>query len=369
MLLVGAGLMLRSFSKLMGLDSGLRADQTATLEMTFARGTSRAERVARVDAMLAHVRARPGVTAAGIVNDLPLSRGGGIAISVEVPESAERETFARYLVASEDYFEAAGVPLLSGRPFTRADDGSGPPVAIINDVFAGRYWPGQDAVGRTFRWGGDSVPVTVIGVVAHVRESGLDQDPAPQMYFPARANLSDNLAIVANGTLPPQIMLAHLRASVRAVDPAQAIASLRMMSEVIGKSVETRRANTMLISLFGLLAVVVAVFGVYAVASYAVTQRSREFGIRAALGATRSALLRETATGMAAVCAGGIIAGTGAAWAVSRVMSGLLYGVSAHDPGAFAAAALVLLVAVTAATLVPARRAMRVNPVEVMRAE
>jgi ABC-type antimicrobial peptide transport system permease subunit len=189
------------------------------------------------------------------------------------------------------------------------------------------------------------------------------------MYLIAQRNLGSNAAIVVRGSgrSAPGSLLSSLRGAVRNIDPAQAVYNVRMMDEVIGASMAARRANTLLISLFGGLAVLIAVLGVYAVAANAVAQRAREFGIRAALGATRSHLLRHVGGEMLVVVTGGVIAGAAIAWAASRVMTGMVYGVTVHDPGVFATAPIVLVLAALAATLIPARRAMRVEPVEVIR--
>ncbi len=370
-LLVGAGLMLRSFERLVNTDSGLRADQVATLELSFQRSTALEVRMQRVDAILGELRRQPGVIAAGAVNDLPLRGSGGIGVSVKVdgaPKSADKY-YPRYLVASDGYFEAMGIAVRRGRLFSSGDGARD--VAIVSQSMANIYWPGVDAVGRTFLFGGDGPPITVVGVVDDVREKGLERDPGPQMYLIAQRNLGANAAIVVRGSgrSTGGALLASLRQAVRNVDPAQAVYNVRMMDEVIGASVAARRANTLLITLFGLLAVLIAVLGVYAVAANAVGQRMREFGIRAALGATKADLLRHVGGEMIVVVTGGVIAGAAIAWAASRVMTGLVYGVTVHDPGVFATAPIVLVLAALAATIIPARRAMRVEPVEVMREE
>jgi ABC-type antimicrobial peptide transport system permease subunit len=191
------------------------------------------------------------------------------------------------------------------------------------------------------------------------------------MYLPVQRNLGANVAIIArgNGTVSDATLLAAIRQAVRNVDPAQAVYNVRTMDQVVGASMAARRANTLLITLFGVLAVLIAVLGVYAVAANAVAQRTREFGIRAALGATQSDLLRHVGGEMVLVVTGGVLTGAAIAWAASRVMTGMVYGVSVHDAGVFAAAPAVLVLAALIATLVPARRAMRVQPVDVMRDE
>lgn len=368
-LLVGAGLMLRSFERLVNTDAGLRADAVATLEMSFVRGVPLEIRMQRLDGILEELRRQPGVFAAGVVNDLPLRGGGGIAVSVEVdgaPESSKSH-FPRYLVASDGYFEAMGIPPERGRLFARGDGAID--IAVVSRSMARIYWPHVDAIGRTFLFGGEGPPITVIGIVADVREAGLERDPGPQMYLPARRNLGTNVAIVLRGSGATGGLLAALRQAVRNADPAQAVYNVRMMDDVVGASMAARRANTTLITLFGILAVLIAVLGVYAVTANAVAQRSREFGIRAALGATRGDLLRHVGGEMIVVITGGVVAGTAIAWAASQVMTGMVYGVTVHDPGVFATAPAVLVLAALAATIVPALRAMRVEPVEVMREE
>lgn len=370
-LLVGAGLMLRSFERLVNTDSGLNADRVATLELSFQPGTRLPARMERLNAILGELRRQPGVLSAGAVNDLPLRGGGGIGISVAVdgaPESA-KEHYPRYLVASDGYFETMGIAVQRGRLFTAAEPDEN--VAVISKSMAEVYWPDADPIGRTFLFGGDPPPLRVIGVVDDVREAGLEQDPGPQMYLLAQRNLSSNVAIVVrdNGTRGEASLLSALRQAVTNVDPAQAVYNVRMMDQVIGNSMAARKANTLLITLFGLLAVLIAVLGVYAVASNAVAQRAREFGIRAALGATRTDLARHVGGEMLVVVTGGVLVGAAIAWAASRVMTGMVYGVTVRDAAVFATAPVVLALAALAATIVPARRAMRVQPVEVMRSE
>jgi putative ABC transport system permease protein len=368
-LLVGAGLMLRSFERLVGTETGMNPEQVATLEMSFVSGTGAGARVARVDAILANVRRVPGVVAAGVVNDLPLRGGGGIGISVEVegaPPEAKDE-YPRYLIASEGYLEALGIAVRSGRTFTPADGDTARPVALISESMARTFWPATNPLGRTFLFGGESKPITVVGVVADVREGGLERDPGPQMYFPARSSIGNNIALVVRGTGSPAALLAAMRQAVRDVDPSQPVYNVRTMDEVVGASMAARKANTVLITLFGGLALLIAALGVYAVTSNAVAQRTREFGIRAALGATRGDLMRHVSSEMMVVIAIGVVAGAGVAWVASRVMTGLVYGIDVRDPGTFALSPILLIVAAIAATLIPARRATRVQPVEVMR--
>jgi putative ABC transport system permease protein len=370
-LLVGASLMLRSFRQLMGLDRGMDTEHVGTLEMSFPSAAgSRAATLRLIEPVLERLQATPGVTSAGAVNDLPLGGGGGISLTITVdgapePKGDERP-YARQLMASGNYFKAMGIPLLAGRSFTPADDTLAPPVAIISAGMAKAYWPGGNALGRTFRVFG---PLTVIGVVADVREITLDRDPMPQMYFSIYAQTSSTVALVARGSLPPRALLAAMQAAVRAVDPSQVVYHVRTMDAVLSTSVAPRRTNALLISLFAGLALLLASLGVYAVVAHGVAQRSREFGIRSALGATGGDLLEMVGREMVPTVLSGVAIGVAGAWALARLTESLLYGVTAHDAATFIGVPALLLVPAAAATFLPARRAARVNPAEVMRAE
>lgn len=375
MLLIGAGLMLRSFDKLLRLDSGMRVENVATLEMSIPRGApgGRAEILRHMDAILGQLAATDGIVAAGVVNDLPLSGAGGIGLSIEVDGAprvkGEEMTFARYLLASGGYFKAMGITLLAGRTFTAADDSLAPKVAIISSGMARKYWPDRDAVGRTFRLAGDSTGMTIVGVVSDVREGKLENDPGLQMYLPIHAQTPASLAIVARGSLAPRALLSHLQDAVRSVDKSQAVYNVRMMEDVLSKSVAPRRTNTILISLFAAVALALAVVGVYAVVAHNVSNRSRELGIRSALGATGSHLLRMISREMLWVSVAGVAIGVTGAWALAKTLESLVYEVDVHDPLTYVVVPLALLVPIAFATFIPARRAMRVNPADVMRAD
>jgi predicted permease len=375
MLLVAAGLMIRSFDRLMSQEYGMDPRRVATLEMSFPRSSQGpGERLRIVDETLTRLAAQPGFDAVGAVNDLPLRGGGGLGLSINVPGAPAPKNpgemrFARYLIASGGYFRALGIDLLRGRVFTAADDSLAPPVAIISSAMAREYWPSTDPVGRSFTLPRDSVPITVIGVVADVREGRADGDPGPQMYFSFYAQPPNNLAIVAKSTLSPNAVLLRLREAVRAADPRQPVFNVRMMEDVLGNAVAPRRTNMLLITIFAALALLLAALGVYAVVSYGVAQRTREFGIRSALGATANNLLALVSREMVAVIVTGVAVGLGGAWALSRVLESQMYGVDVHDRMTFATVPLVLLLPACLATLLPAFRATRTNPAEVMRTD
>ena len=375
MLLIGSGLMLRSFHRLMTQDLGLKPEQTGTLEVSFAGwGASPAAHLRVIHGVIDALRSDPSIDTAsvGVVNDLPLNRAGGIAIGIDAdgmpePSDATKMKFSRYLIASGGYFRAMGIRIIRGRAFDLSDNAVGKHVAIINQQMASVYWPGVDALHRTFH--ANTAMYEVIGIAEDVRDANLDQDPIPQMYFSIDDQTPSRFALVARSTLPPHVLLAKLTAAVHRVDPMQAVYNVRTMDEVIDKAAAPRRTNTLLIGIFAGLALVLSAFGVYAVVSYGVAQRTREFGIRAALGAEHSDILALVSREMVGVIGIGLLLGLAGAWALSRVLSSMLYKVPMHDTATFVAVPLLLLVPAVIATLVPALRAMGVSPTEVMRAE
>lgn len=374
MLLVGSVLMLRSLHRVMSQQLGLDPEHVGTLEMSFPARVPRAERLSRLHAIIDRLDADPSMQGAGVVNDVPLRPGGALSITIEVDgvpnaRSMDDMKFARYLMASGGYFKAMGIPMLRGRTFTASDDSLSPQVAVINMAMARKWWPNADPVGRTIRLSRGQEPITVVGIVADVRERKLEGDLLPQMYFPIDRQTPDNLAIVTRSTVPPSVLLSRMTDAVRAVDPAQAVYNVRMMENVIDRSVAPRRTNTMLIAIFGAIALTLSAFGVYAVVSYSVARRAREFGIRVALGATSRNIALLVGSEMVWVVAIGLGLGLVGAWALSRVMASLLFGVESHDLVTFASVPLLLAVPAAIAMILPARRAMRVNPTEVMRAE
>jgi ABC-type antimicrobial peptide transport system permease subunit len=244
---------------------------------------------------------------------------------------------------------------------------------VISKEMARIFWPGiSNPVGRTFSMGSgpnDDARFTVIGVVADVREGRLDGSLQPEMYFSMEQQGLSSFGVVARSNLPSAELLKRMQNAVRQVAPGQAVYNVRTMDEVVSKSIAPRRTNTALIAAFGLLALILSAFGVYAVVSYSVAQRWREFGIRSALGARKADIIGLVSSEMGWVVALGLAFGLGGAWALSKVIASMLYGVETHDLSIYAIVPLVLLVPAIVATLVPAVRAMRVSPTEVMRAE
>jgi predicted permease len=373
-LLIGAGLMLKSLNRLMSQRLGMNPDNVGTAELSFAATTSAAQQMAVRHGILDRLNADPATTASGVINDVPLRGNGGISLLVApdgVPKAAKGdERFARFLFASGGYFRAMGIPLVRGRTFTASDDANSPPTAIISETMAKRFWPGIDPVGRTFHLDGDSATrFTVVGIVGDVREASLERDPTPQMYLSIDRSALQSIGIVVRSSLPPAAILARIESAVRAVDPSQPVYNLRMMESVVMNLIAPRRTSTTLIAAFGVLALALSAFGVYAVVSYGVSRRSREFGIRSALGATGASIAGLVGRELLWTVVAGTVLGLLGAWMVSRVLASMLFGVDVHDLKTFALVPLVLAVPALIATLPPTRRAARVNPAEVMRAE
>jgi putative ABC transport system permease protein len=372
-LLVGAGLMLRTFNQVMQQDSGLSFSNVGTMELTLPAGAgTHAARTNAMRGIIAALQNSPGIQAAGAVSDLPLNGQGGISVNVRTdgppPATNRPPRFARILYATSGYFETVGVRLLSGRTFAVTDDSVAGSVAIISQAMANEYWPGMDPVGRAIRMGGDR-DVRVIGVVSDVRERRLEDEAPPQMYMSLFASAPAGVAVVARGTMPSGVLLKRMTEAVRATDRAQAVHNVRTFDEVLGVSVLKRRTNALLIGAFALLALILASVGVYAVVSNSVEQRARELGIRSALGATGGNLVGLVSREILGITVVGLVVGVIGAWYLSRTLESLVFGITVHDVMTFAVVPLLLTVPVAVATLIPARRATRVNPSEVMRAD
>jgi predicted permease len=308
------------------------------------------------------------VSAAAMTTALPLSPEGGISVGVKAegaPES-EESLFSRYLMATPGYFAAMGIAMLRGSELpSRIDPGN--TVVVINQAMADKLWPGQDALGKRIVMGDDRR--TVIGVVANVRLDSLNLQPAPQMYMPMHEMSPGFMSVIVRGDAGANVLMAHIRESVRAVDRAQAVHNMRTMSDVISASVSPRRVNTLLLSVFGMVALTLAAIGVYGVLSYAVTQRTREIGVRVALGATTKAVVQLVLWRGIALTLVGLVIGFAGAYALARFLASMLYEVNTHDPLVFTLAPVVLGAIALLASWLPARRAARVDPVVALRAD
>lgn len=367
-LVVGAALMIESLRVLLRTDVGLDAANVATARLVLPRAKYQTipAKAAFYDAVVERLRAMPGVQSAGAVNALPLDGVGVISIRVAASDDLQDDAHsvpAAMLQATPGYFKTLGVPLIGSDLPAVADTARR--VAVVNRALAEKLWPGENPIGKTFGWA--DMKETVIGVVGDVRTTGLDRSPQPQMYTPLARGPQDYGALAVRGALPVPTLLGYLRQAVAAVDAAQPLYELRSMEEVVERSVAPRRTNTILLTTFGALALVLAAVGVYAVLSYGVAQRTREIGVRMALGAQRRDVLALVVREGLLLATLGIAIGLVGAYALSRTLGSMLYQVNPHDVRIFVTAPVVLAIVALVATLAPALRATRVDPMAALR--
>ena len=378
-LLAGAALMLRSFEKLLHLDPGFRADHVLVVRTPLPRQKYEAfaPRAAFYTSVLTRVARLPGVAAVGYTTWVPLTNSGGATgITVEGrPQPAPGEIpIPNCRIISDDYIRALGMKLVAGRGLDERDGTAAPPVALINQTMARNLWPGENAIGRRFKQGSyleQSPWITIVGIVGDVHQAGLDSPARPEMYLPY---LQQDFGfepeyLVVRTIGDPMRMADAVRQQVWAVDKEQPVAGAMPLEDLVGDTLAPRKTQAGLLGGFAFLALLLAALGIYAVLSFAVTQRTQEFGVRMALGAEPSDVLRMILSQAARLFILGAIIGLAAAFALSRTLEHLLYGVSATDPASFTLATLLLAGVTLLACYFPARRAMRVDPMIALRYE
>jgi predicted permease len=370
MLVIGAGLMIESLRVLLSTDAGIDPTNVATARLVLARTryTTPALRAEFYANVLRRLRSVPGIQSAGAVNSLPLDPAGGISLRVAAldgPQDDEHSAAAAMLSASGDYFKTLGVQL-TGEDIPENADTSRHAV-VIYSTLAEKLWPGRNPIGRDFGWG--EMRNHVIGVVNDIRTGSLERAARGQMYSPIMEAPQFYGAIVVRGTADTPRLLAAIRDAVRDVDAVQPLYEMRAMEEVVGQSIAPRRTNTLLLGTFGTLAMILAAVGVYAVLSYGVAQRTREIGVRMALGAKREDVVTLVAREGLVLAAIGIVIGLAGAFALSKTMSSMLFAVNPRDVRIFVIAPAVLAIVAVMATLAPALRATRVDPMSALRSD
>jgi putative ABC transport system permease protein len=376
-LLVGAGLFLRSFVELQGVDAGFdpQGVLTARLSLPQERYGEPSKRAAAMSDFLARVQAVPGVEAAGLATLLPLTGHSDWGFEIEGrkmgPGDPQRPA-VEYRAVSADYHKALRIPLVRGRVLSDEDGFDAPHAVVINETMARAIFPGEDPIGLRIRLNtrDPKAPwATIVGIVKDVREWGLEVPARPVAYYslPQRAPMAAYLVVRTRQS--PSSLLASLQAELRAVDPDVPLYDVAPMEAVVDGSVSQRRFSMLLLALFAGVAVVLASLGIYGVIAYTVTQRTRELGIRMALGARQADVLGlMVGQGMRLVVVG-VGLGLALALGMGRLLSALLYGVKAHDPVTFAGVAVLLAGVALLATWLPARRATQVDPALTLRAE
>jgi putative ABC transport system permease protein len=374
-LVAGAGLMIRSFNSVLGIDPGFEPHNVLTFSAALPLATykDQQQHVQFFERSLEKIQALPGVQQAAGTFRLPITGFATAIFAVQgKPIPAGAAPFADYRAVTVSYFDAMGIRLLQGREFTERDDADAPDAVIVNEELARRSWPGEDPIGKRLqiateftRWR------EVVGVVGNARLTGLEAkvDPAIYVPFPQNSwpNALRNSFIVVRTTTDPQNFIPAIRRELRSVDPAFPFSQIQTMDEIVGNSLSQRRFNTALLALFAFVAVALAAVGIYGVMSYAVSQRMREMGIRAALGAGRSDLTKLVTSSGARLAALGIAIGVVAAAISSRLLSGLLFGVSSTDPLTFVFTAVLLAAVTLFASYIPSRRAARTDPITALR--
>ncbi len=370
LLLICAGLLVRSFSQLMRVDPGFDAHNVLTMKVSLptVKYAKPEQQIAFFDEMLRKVAVVPGVNGAAMSAALPLTP---IRITPVLPEGqpevplAERP-FIIIEAISPSWFHTMRAPLKAGRDFTDADSGQSPRVVIINETMARRYWPNENPVGKHIAVGRQS-PAEIIGVAADLKNSGLAVDAQPQLYLPFRQLPWGNMNLLVRTNVEPHSMISAIRGQISAVDPDQPVTGVQTIDELLDGSRTQPRFTMFLLGIFSATALALAMIGIYGVLAYSVAQRQQELGIRLALGADRSDIMRMVVRHGLELTLGGISIGLIAAWAATRLIGSLLYKVGARDLMTFALTPLVFLAIALLASYLPARRATQVDPTEAMR--
>jgi putative ABC transport system permease protein len=377
-LLAGAGLLGNSLLRVLRVNPGFNPQQLLTLQVflspvQFPEGGSKGAIV--LHEMLERVRAVPGVRSAGVVNALPITGGPSTEFVIEgrsAPKLGD-EPGADIRVADPGYFSAMGIPLLAGRSFTERDTARSARVVIINETLAHRFWPNpkESPVGQhiTMKDWGPPLTGEIVGVVGDVKGDGLDVTVGPMLYWPYTQFGQIFNTMVVRSDDDPLRLASAVKSAIWSVDEDQTVSRIQTMDQILSDSLARRRLSVVLLGVFACIAVLLAAAGIYGVVSYSVAQRTREIGIRVALGAERVGILRLIIVQAAKLAVAGQLIGLLAALGLTRLMSSLLFGISAADPLTFAGVGFLLTAVALAACYIPARRAMRVDPMVALRYE
>ena len=371
-LLVGGGLLLRTFLQLQRVDLGFDPDGVVvgTVNPTRQKYDTPKALTAFYDRLLESAAALPGVKAAALSSVIPVS-GGDSDVSFEIegrpaPATDAEVMAAWYRLVSADYLKTMGIALRSGRVFGAHE---AEPVIVVNETMARKFWPGENPIGRRIRSDPRQPWFTIIGIVGDVKVRGAARETEPEMYIPYWQAPEPGIAIVLETTLDPEALGGPMKRMVQSIDPDMPVSRIASMRQLAAESIQQARFSAMIVGLFAAIALMLAAVGIYGVMSYLVAQRTAEIGVRLALGAAERQIfglvigdaLRLTAIGVAAGAVGALV--------LEQGMQRLLFGVHAADPLTFVSTAAVLVAVAAAATYIPARRAMRVNPIDALRAE
>jgi predicted permease len=376
-LLISAGLMIKSLASLLKVDPGFKPFNTVTMHIPLlgSKYPGVNQQIAFFQEVTRRIEALPGAQSVGLISSAPLSGGvyaGGFSIEGRVLTSETDDLVADRRMISPEYFNALGIPLLKGRAFTDRDDQAATGVVVVSESWARRFLPNEDPVGKRIKLGGrDSTRpwLSIVGIAGDVRDTALESDPRPCVYIPYPQFPSSDMTLVVRAAFDPKLLISSIRDEVWVVDKEQPVTEVKTMDQYLDDSVSPRRFNAMLLAIFASLALVLASVGIYGVMAYSVTQRTHEIGIRVALGAQSSQVIKLViGRGMSLVLVG-VMIGLAGALALTRVMTSLLYGVSATDPTTFAVVAALLVAVALIACYIPARRATKIDPMVSLRCE
>jgi putative ABC transport system permease protein len=377
-LLIGAGLLINSFLHLRKLDPGFRADHLLTMKVDLSevKYPDRDRRAAFFDEVIRRVRVLPGVQSAAVAGNLPLTyNGDSMFVSVEgLPDPPpDQQPDVIYRVIGPGYFGTMGISIVRGRDFTDQDKGDSKDMVVISEKTAQQFWPGQDPIGKRLKPGSSTSTSPwreVIGVAKDVRQNDLIAPPKMQMYLNYRQlkSIPAN-ALVVRTSIEPMSLAGSVRNTIWSVDKDQAVADIDTMDHIVAEAVARQRFSMFLLGFFAAVALLLASVGIYGVMSYSVAQRTREIGIRIALGARRADVLQMTVRDGLKLVGAGMLVGVAAAFILTRVMATLLYGISATDPITFVGISVVLLAVAILASYIPALRATKVDPIVALRAQ
>jgi putative ABC transport system permease protein len=373
-LLVGASLLLRSFARLTNVDPGFRPDNVMAFRVSLPDNSyaEDANKIAFYDRFLERLGALPGVSSAGMVQTLPMR--GGYVLTFEIqgrpPAKPGQQPSANHRVVSPDYFKTLGIPVLRGRVFNSHDVEKSPMVAVVDQGFAQRHFPNEDPIGHGISIGnGSDGFYQIVGVVGSVHYGGLDANPNPTMYVPFKQDVFSSMWMVVRTSGDPAQIAGPVRDAIRSLDPTLPAFSMSPLAAIVTESVAQRRFSMLLLGLFAAVALFLAAVGLYGVVAYTVSQRTQEIGLRMAIGAQRGDVLGMVVGGGMRLTLGGVVIGLAGAFGLARLMGTMLFEVQPSDPASYLGTAVVLIAVAALACYVPARRAMRVDPIVALRQE
>jgi putative ABC transport system permease protein len=367
-LLSSAGLLIRSYFAVEAVDPGVQARNVVTMQLRLYASDEVHDRV------MARIRAIPGVQSVGAINDIFLGRGGKSlgtdTLDVEGHAAEPRDQWKPLLITpnSGDAFQAMGMRLLKGRLFSEHDGEHDPLVVIVNEAMARRFWRGEDPVGKRFKGypGNTKDWVTVIGLVKDLRNAGLEHEAVSQM-FAAPRQFKPGAILVVRTTEEPERLQASVRRVLREIDPRAAVGQVSTLAEQLDAQFAQRRFQSLLLAIFSALALALAAVGIFGLLHYSVSRRTREIGVRMALGARPQEVVRMVLRQGLTLAAAGLALGLAVAFVVARAIASLLFEVRPHDPATFVVVTGLLALVATLACYIPARKASRVDPMEALR--